>query len=180
MADRPAHAAPALDDPLIADPIMKLFFFRHADASWPDWKGDDDDRPLTKRGHKDAKRMSKLLRQLDPHATLLLTSPLPRASETAEHVASALRMPTQTETALAKGFNRAKLEALLKKIPDEEIILVGHEPDFSRVINELTGARIRLEKSGLALVQRDPVDGVTTLRWLLPVKLAKAARKKKK
>lgn len=124
--------------------------------------------------------MSKLLRQLDPNATLILTSPLPRARETAEHAATALAMTLQTEPALAKGFNRAKLEALLKKIPDEEVILVGHEPDFSRVINELTGARIRLEKSGLAFVQRDPLEGATTLRWLLPAKVAKVARKKKK
>ena len=51
-------------------------------------------------------------------------------------------------------------------------MLVGHEPDFTGVIAALTGANLKLSKSGLALVALDGQKG--ELRWLVPPKFAKS------
>ena len=55
------------------------------------------------------------------------------------------------------------------------VMVVGHEPEFSAVIEELTGADVKLSKAGIALV--DANRGCTSgkLLWLFPPKVAKAA-----
>ena len=68
---------------------MKLYFFRHGQADWPNWNKPDDERPLTKEGAKEVRKVAKLLLQLKI-SPLILTSPLPRASQTAEIVADVL------------------------------------------------------------------------------------------
>jgi len=56
-------------------------------------------------------------------------------------------------------------------------MLVGHEPDFTQVISELTGASLKLSKGGVALVDLDPESEEGKLLWLFPPKFArKAAR----
>jgi phosphohistidine phosphatase len=52
----------------------------------------------------------------------------------------------------------------------ERVMLVGHEPDFSSLIGELTGgSRVQLKKGGLARVDLETIDhGAGTLVWLLP------------
>ena len=61
---------------------MKLYLLRHGKADWPNWDKPDDDRPLTKEGKKEVAVVGKFLRrfEIDP---VILTSPLPRASQTA-------------------------------------------------------------------------------------------------
>jgi phosphohistidine phosphatase SixA len=51
-------------------------------------------------------------------------------------------------------------------------MVVGHEPDFSHTICELTGAAIKLSKAGVALVDLDASAMSGRLRWLLPPKIA--------
>jgi len=69
---------------------MKLCFLRHGEADWPNWDKPDDERPLTERGRKEMKRVAKFLECLKFSADVILTSPLPRASQTAEIVAKRL------------------------------------------------------------------------------------------
>src|SRR5438128_7118262 len=64
--------------------IMKLYFLRHGEADWPDWKKSDDERPLTKRGKKELHEVGAFLVRLKVRPDLILTSPLPRAAQTAE------------------------------------------------------------------------------------------------
>src|SRR6184192_1996819 len=80
---------------------MKLCFLRHGEADWPNWNKPDDDRPLTERGRKEMKRVAKFLERLKFSAATILTSPLPRASQTAEIVAECLGIELKTEPALA-------------------------------------------------------------------------------
>jgi phosphohistidine phosphatase len=60
---------------------MKLYFLRHGEADWPDWKKPDDERPLTKAGRKEMNEVGKFLHRLKVFPDLIVTSPLPRAAQ---------------------------------------------------------------------------------------------------
>ncbi len=152
---------------------MRLYFLRHGDADWPDWDKPDDQRPLTKRGKKEMHAIGKFLSKLQVRPDLILTSPLPRASQTAEIAAEHLEMKCREEKLLAPGFGKRELERLLEKYPEESLMLVGHEPDFSGAIAGLTGASLKLSKAGLALVDVDLPFGKGRLLWLFPPKVMK-------
>ena len=154
---------------------MKLCFLRHGEADWPDWDKPDDERPLTERGRKEMKRVVKFLQRLKFSADAILTSPLPRASQTAEIVAERLGIELKTETALAHGFSVERLRRLLAKAGADCIMVVGHEPEFSEVIKELTGGEVKLSKAGVALLEVNRGCTSGKLLWLFPPKFSKAA-----
>src|SRR5947208_16408271 len=121
---------------------MKLCFLRHGEADWPNWSKPDDDRPLTERGRKEMKRVAKFLERLKFSADAILTSPLPRASQTAEIVAERLGIELKTEPALTNGFNVERLRRLHAKADANCIMVIRHEPEFSEVTKELTGGAV--------------------------------------
>jgi len=71
---------------------MQLYFLRHGEADWPDWKKSDDERPLTDFGKKEMRDVGKFLARLKVRPDLIVTSPLPRASQTAEIAAEYLEV----------------------------------------------------------------------------------------
>ena len=153
---------------------MKLCFLRHGEADWPNWTKPDNERPLTERGRKEMKRVAKFLERLKLVPDVILTSPLPRASQTAEIVGQRLGIELQTEPALAHGFNVERLRRLLAKRDAESVIVVGHEPEFSEVIGELTGGKTKISKAGVALLEINRSCTSGTLLWLFPPRFAKA------
>jgi len=154
---------------------MKLCFLRHGEADWPNWNKPDDDRPLTERGRKEMKRVAKFLERLKFSADAILASPLPRASQTAEIVAERLGIALKIESALAHGFNVERLRRLLAKADANCVMVVGHEPEFSEVVKELTGGEVKLSKAGIALLEVNRGCTSGKLLWLFPPKIAKAA-----
>lgn len=151
---------------------MKVYFLRHAHADRPQWSGSDDERPLTKKGRKQARRVAKFLRTAFDQPVQILSSPLPRASQTAAIVADRLCLKLKAEPALAKGFGLRALRALMVRAKGQDLIIVGHEPNFSAVIQQLTGGRVKLAKAGLARVDLPNPDSEGTLVWLIPPKRA--------
>jgi phosphohistidine phosphatase len=151
---------------------MKLYFLRHAHADWPEWSGSDDKRPLTKKGRKQARRAAKFLRKSCDQPVQILSSPLPRASQTAAIVADRLCLELKEEPALAKGFGVRALRTLIARTKGEDLIIVGHEPNFSAVIRQLTGGRVKLAKAGVARVDLPNPNGDGTLVWLISPKRA--------
>jgi phosphohistidine phosphatase len=154
---------------------MKLCFLRHGEADWPNWNKPDDERPLTDRGRKEMKRVAKFLERLRFSAAVILTSPLPRASQTAEIVAKRLGIELKTEPALAHGFNIERLRRIIAKVNADCTMVVGHEPEFSEVIKELTGGEVKLSKAGIALLEINRGCTSGKLLWLFPPKIPKAA-----
>jgi phosphohistidine phosphatase len=150
---------------------MKLYFFRHGEADWPNWDKPDDDRPLTKDGAQEVRKVAKLLSQLKV-APFILTSPLPRASQTAAIAAEVLDVKMREESNLKPGFNAVRLGKVLREFSCDSLMVVGHEPDFSDTIRELTGGAIKLSKAGIALVDLDESSMSGRLRWLVPPKIA--------
>jgi phosphohistidine phosphatase len=148
---------------------MRLFFLRHGAADWPDWKKPDDERPLTKAGRKEMHAVGEFFAARKLKVDRVLTSPLPRAEQTADIIAEHLKIVVKPERLLAPGFRADDLTRLLRKHPGDALMLVGHEPDFSKVIKSLTGGEVKLSKAGLALVDYEKKKG--KLLWLIPPKL---------
>ena len=152
---------------------MKLYFLRHGKADWPDWDKPDDERPLTKDGKREMTRIANFLRELKVKPARIISSPLPRALQTAEIAAAALEVELRQDRALAKGFTATKLRALLKRAGAGDLMIVGHDPDFTANIRALTGANVKLGKGGIARVDLDdPAEG-GRLMWLIPPKIAR-------
>ena len=155
---------------------MDLYFLRHGEADWPDWKKSDDERPLTERGKKEMRDVAKFLNRLKVRPDLIVTSPLPRASQTAEIAADHLKAKLRTDELISPGFGMDELRTVLKRHRAKTLMLVGHEPDFTGIISELTGASLKLAKGGVALVDVDPESEEGRLLWLFPPKFARKAK----
>jgi phosphohistidine phosphatase len=155
---------------------MQLYFFRHGEADWPGWTEPDDERPLTDFGKKEARQMAKFLDRLKVKPDLIVTSPLPRALQTAEAAAEQLKAKLRQDEVLEPGFGISELRALLKRHGSKVLMLVGHEPDFTSVISALTGASLKLSKAGVALIDFDPETEKGRLLWLFPPRFARKAK----
>ena len=155
---------------------MLIYFLRHGEADLPDWKKSDDERPLTKRGKKEMHEVGPFLKWVKARPDLIVTSPLPRASQTAEIAAEHLKVKCREDKLLAPGFGRHELERLLKKYPEESLMIVGHEPDFTQTISQLTGASLKLSKAGVALVELDCSWRNSRLLWLFPPKFSRRSK----
>jgi phosphohistidine phosphatase len=151
---------------------MELYFLRHGEADWPNWTKSDNERPLTKRGKKEMREVAAFLKRLKAQPDVIVTSPLPRASQTAEIAANRLKVKCREDKLLAPGFGRTELERLLRKYPAESLMIVGHEPDFTETISELTGASLKLPKAGVSLVELNRSWRNGRLLWLIPPKVA--------
>ena len=107
---------------------------------------------------------------------MIISSPLPRASQTAEVAAEELKIKLRLDEALEPGFGITELRLLLKQHESKVLMLVGHEPDFSSVISALTGGFVKMSKAGVALIDVDPETEKGRLLWLFPPKFARKAK----
>jgi phosphohistidine phosphatase len=138
-----------------------IFFLRHGDAE--DGNGDDAARRLTPKGERQAVDAGRALAALGAELAACLTSPRARAAETARLACEALPgLEPEVATALAGGgFDAPSLAA-----GRGDLLLVGHEPDLSNELARLTGAKAKMPKGGLAIV-----DGSTLQALLRPADL---------
>ncbi len=155
---------------------MKLYFLRHGQADWPEWKKSDDERPLTERGKKEMREVARFLERMKVRPDLIVTSPLPRAAQTAEIAAEYLKAKLRRDELIAPGFGISELRTVVKRHRAKSLMLVGHEPDFTAVISKLTGATLKLSKAGVALLDVNPSCKKGRLLWLFPPKLARKAK----
>jgi phosphohistidine phosphatase len=158
---------------------MELYFLRHGIAAdvGPAGLGDAG-RPLTKEGIAKMQASAHSMRRLGLRLDALLSSPLVRAHETAAIVARELGLELRLDEKLAPGCDMAQLFALLGEYrAAEHVMLVGHEPDFSTLIGELTGgSRVLMKKGGLGRVDIERLEqGAGTLMWLLPPRVLREA-----
>ena len=152
---------------------LRLYFLRHGKA-WAraDWRDDDDLRPLTEAGEALVRAEGRAMKAMGLAPDVIVTSPLERARRTAAIVAEELGMSDRLveDARLAHGFDARRLgEIVAREAAPASLMVVGHEPDFSATVAELTGGgRVDFKKGGLARVdvgspQLD--DGI--LAWLL-------------
>ena len=125
-----------------------LWLLRHGDAA----DGSPDaERPLTEKGERQSRAAGQALAALGVRMDACLTSPKVRAADTAKLACEALGVEPQHEPKLAGGpFDGEALAAGL----GDNVLLVGHDPDFSMAVHSLTGAQVRMKKGGLAGVEK--------------------------
>jgi len=150
---------------------MKLYFMRHGIANRSQWNGSDELRPLTEKGCEIIKEEAKLLLEREMTFHDILTSPLTRALQTAQIVAEVYNMEGHLleEKRLSPGFDVEALREILKnRKKEEDLLLVGHEPDFSLIIGRLIGnGRVIMKKGSIACVDLSFQPSVVgELLWL--------------
>jgi len=144
---------------------MVIWLLRHAHAAQG---SPDHERPLTDRGREQARAAGRALVAMGVQLDACVSSPKLRALDTAVLACEPLGVEVVEDERLEGGpFDpRAVADG-----HGEEVLLVGHDPDFSLAVNHLTGAQVRLPKGGLAAENRGQ------LKLLLrPAELAALAR----
>lgn len=134
----------------------ELWILRHGEAVAHDSRPSDDDRELTPRGERQAESAGIALARLGLELAACYTSPKVRARDTARLCCRSLNVEPQEVAALRAGFDSDDAHELLHAHePGDQILLVGHEPDLSQLLHDLTGARVDMKKGGVAAVGVD-------------------------
>jgi len=130
---------------------MRLYFVRHGIAE--DLATSDFARELTKRGRRRVATSAKVIKRLGLAPREIFSSPRLRARQTAEIIAEALGCGVTLSEAVNFGFDRAAVRRLTKNLSaDDEVMFVGHNPDMSLLVSEITGVDLSMKKGGLARV----------------------------
>jgi phosphohistidine phosphatase len=153
----------------------QLWLLRHGEAV-PHESKPDSDRELTPRGERQAVAAGEGLARLGVEFDACYTSPKVRALDTAKLACKALNIEPMEEDSLVDGFGREDaLELLGRHGADARVLVVGHEPSFSQVVHDLTGARIDFKKGGVAAVRTQTAGG-ELFALLRPKELESLAR----
>ncbi len=137
---------------------MDLYLFRHGDAEPAPPGGRDEERELTEKGREETRAMALSVHSAGLVADSLLTSPLVRARQTGELLQRVFGVPARPEERLRPGCRLGAIQQVLADLSDERVIIVGHEPDMSAIVGELTGGRVKLRTSGFARVEVDRLE----------------------
>ena len=138
---------------------QQLWFLRHGEAE-PHGARPDDERELTERGRGQSESAGRALANMGVTFQLAFTSPKVRALDTARIACEPLGVEAHVHEPLREDFDRAEAVALLRAAgSDQRVLLVGHDPDFTQTVHDLTGARIDLKKGGIAAVRIDGGSG---------------------
>lgn len=156
---------------------MQLLLLRHGKAEDCS-PGGDFSRKLEEKGHEQARHAARMLDAAGLLPELVLSSPVLRARQTADTFAAAAGMPGAIlQTWLSCGMSPETALAELVLFPEfDRIMIVGHEPDFSRLIERCLGTSadcIEVRKGSVTCLDLRPPTPRATLRFLIPHKLAK-------
>ena len=163
---------------------MKLYIVRHGIALPHGSPGvAEDERPLTKEGIKKMQQAAEGLRAIDCVPEAILSSPLPRARQTAEIVLAALgkQVPLIEIDALAPTGNRQDVyREIRKRQNSQSLMLVGHQPSLGEIAGEIAWGSaeryVELKKGGVCALE---IDAATlsprgTMLWLLTPSILRA------
>ena len=157
---------------------MRLLIIRHAIAverGTPDIP--DEERPLTRKGERRFRQAARGLARIEARPDVLLTSPLPRARQTAEIAAQAWGKVKAKKADVLAGGSFAEIAGILDKLPrDITVALVGHEPDVSELLAAILGSKdtaaFAFKKGGVAAVEvAGPLGQGVALLWAMPPRL---------
>jgi phosphohistidine phosphatase len=159
---------------------VNIVIIRHGPAGDPEaWEAegrDDRLRPLTPDGKKDMREAAFGLATLQPRVDVVATSPLVRAAQTAEIIASEYECKVVTVDALRPGEDPGRtVEWLRTQSENGTVALVGHEPDLSSLVCYMLSGKaagfVELKKGGACLLQAKSVaPGSSILKWLLTLR----------
>lgn len=155
---------------------MRLLLLRHGIATPYESLDTDAERTLTARGRQRTAAAVKGLIRIADRPEAILTSPKRRAHQTAKIAGEAFELQPEVVNVLGDGTPSTIRRTLVRR-PEASLMLVGHEPWMSGLIESLcTDSRpqgwLELKKAGCALIdaplRADEPPGRATLHWLLP------------
>ena len=136
---------------------MKLLsILRHAKSSWEDSSLEDHDRPLNKRGARDAPLMGDLIREQGLVPDTILSSTARRARDTALAVANAAGFPDEVRfTRDLYGASPDTCLEVLRDLPDAtgHAMIVAHNPTLEELVALLVGETHLMPTAALAVVE---------------------------
>jgi phosphohistidine phosphatase len=158
---------------------VNIFLLRHGIAAEPGEPGikTDAERPLVPKGEQRLRAAAAAMEKMELSFDAIISSPYLRAKQTAEIVARHFKVQKRLAFSdhLIPGGNP---QALIRQLNDlkpepENILLVGHEPNLSRLIALLatgdTAAAIEMKKGSLCKLETENLEygHCATLKWLL-------------
>jgi phosphohistidine phosphatase len=151
--------------------IMKtLFLIRHAKSSWATVVQRDHERPLELRGHNDAPRMAKHLKQLGIKPDLIVSSPAVRARTTAEYFAKEFGIDAKNIDIQQEIYeaDERDIANVIRHLPDDAhtVLLFGHNPTFTYVADSYS-KKVRFDNlptCGIVQIELN-TEGVTWDRF---------------
>lgn len=153
---------------------MKLYVMRHAVAEDAAASFHDFDRALTLKGRKRAREVARTLQHADEKPRVIISSPLVRALQTAEIVASVLdpEEPVTVRQEIAPGGELLTLIHELVAAQSKSVMIVGHEPALSSLVDQLLGGHAWDKPLQKAMVIGLRIDesGKCRLRFVLDPK----------
>lgn len=145
--------------------MRTLYLVRHAKSSWEDSSLVDHERPLNKRGLRDAPVMGQRLADKDVSIDSIWSSPAKRAVETVRYIAKALKYPRK-EISLRDRLYTSRVDDLFFEIsscPDEvkNLLVVGHNSVITDFANLLIGRGSNVE------IELIPTCGIVAIEFQL-------------
>jgi phosphohistidine phosphatase len=135
--------------------LRMIWLLRHGDAEAGEGKPDAE-RELTEKGRRQSRDAGRALKALGVELDVCISSPKVRAKDTAALACDALEVEVTDDDRLAGGdFDPLEIAA-----GRGEVMLVGHEPDFSRAVAAVTGSRVKMKKGGLAAIDDHLLHGL--------------------
>ena len=155
---------------------MELILLRHGKAENFNAEGDFS-RALMEKGREQARRAARVLKSAGLLPEIVLTSPLVRARQTADEFCQTAGMPGAViQGWLASGMAPETAMAELAGFGEfKRVAIVGHEPDFSFLIEWIlgvTGGGVEVKKGAIACLKVTPPSRFGSLAYLVPPKLA--------
>lgn len=159
--------------------MKTLLLLRHAKSSWENADQKDFDRPLNNRGLKAAPAVGRFLRGQKEQPQLIISSPAERARQTTSLVREAAGLTADLR--YDERIYEASVERLMEVVSQiedarEVVMLVGHNPGFEALLEQLTGETQRMPTAALACLELD-VDkwskvreNTGRLKWLVKPK----------
>lgn len=140
--------------------MKTVYLLRHAKSAWDQPGLSDRDRPLAKRGRSAAPLMGQRLRAHGHRPARIVSSPAKRALTTAQIVADELGIgaaAVEVDERLYFGGPRAMCEVLAETDDAlDSCMLAGHNPDMTRLLDDMTGARIaNMVTAAVAIIAYD-------------------------
>lgn len=161
---------------------MDIYFLRHASAGEPKMNpARDDERKLDKEGVEQSHTVGCALAALKVTLDAVISSPLPRASETAKIVAEEIGHESKvlTDAALKPGATYDDFQELLHRHSGKHaVMVVGHNPSMTEFLNKLlmgdsASDAVELKKAAIAKVEKEGRKPAI-LKWFMPPKVVRA------
>jgi 8-oxo-dGTP diphosphatase len=110
-----------------------IYLVRHAKAGVRHrWTLSDEDRPLTRRGRRQARRLVEQFRGLE--IARIVSSPFARCVQSVEPLARSRGLEVETTTPLGEGAEVEDAVAFFRTLGDEPVVLCGHGREIAAVV----------------------------------------------